>query len=332
MGVKHVEKFGFQGGMLAAGLGQEMAQAYVDEVKCGKLVVACVNSPSSVTLSGDLTAIQEIESSLKSDDIFTRRLRVPAAYHSHHMLPMADEYQRCLQQELGELGEIGSLKYYSPVTGAEIERASELGPEHWVRNSTQPVLFAQALQAMCKKPEENETPINIIVEIGPHGALAGPIRETINKFSSTSSGVLYGTCLTRNKDAVLTMHELACKLLESGCNLDLRAVNFPFGDQALSVLPLLPTYPWNHSTKYWREPRVNQEYRQRPRPQTSILGPRVVGLDSSTTIWRTFVGTEKMPWLADHRIQKQIVYPAAGYLCMAIEALHEVFAADQSTL
>jgi len=46
------------GAMMAAGLSQEAAQKYLDRVPVGSAVVACVNSPSSVTLSGDTESIQ----------------------------------------------------------------------------------------------------------------------------------------------------------------------------------------------------------------------------------------------------------------------------------
>lgn len=313
--------------MLAVGLGQEKAQSYVDRVISGELVVACVNSPSSVTLSGDSAAIEEIEQMLQTEMIFTRRLRVPAAYHSHHMLPMASDYQRCLE-DLGEVGDFGSVRYYSPVTGGRIISGRQLGPEHWVRNSTQPVLFMQALQVMCSDlPSAADQPsrsVDMIIEVGPHGALAGPIRETISDLGSFGQDVAYGSCLIRNQNAVSTMHDLACNLLRNGCKLDLQAVNFPYGVEGMSILHSLPTYAWNHSKAYWKEPRLHREYRQRSRPQSALLGPRTTGLHPSVPTWRTFVSTENMPWLADHRVQNQIVYPAAGYICMVVEALGEI--------
>lgn len=49
------------GGMLAAGVGPEEAAAYISKLTSGAhLSIACINSPSSVTLSGHMTAIDEI--------------------------------------------------------------------------------------------------------------------------------------------------------------------------------------------------------------------------------------------------------------------------------
>lgn len=91
-----------RGGMLAAGLSREEAMPYIDSLKQGEVVVACINSPTSVTISGDLSAIEELEDVLSQGKIFARRLRVDAAYHSHHMLGIADSYFDELSQVLRE--------------------------------------------------------------------------------------------------------------------------------------------------------------------------------------------------------------------------------------
>jgi acyl transferase domain-containing protein len=80
---KHHERLSLAGGMLAAGLGAEKAKEYIKNISDGIVVVACHNSPDSVTLSGDLTALEEVESRLSADGIFSRKLNVPLAYHSH---------------------------------------------------------------------------------------------------------------------------------------------------------------------------------------------------------------------------------------------------------
>ena len=49
--------------------------------------VACVNSPTSVTLSGDVAALEELRAVLDERSVFARRLKVDVAYHSAHMNP-----------------------------------------------------------------------------------------------------------------------------------------------------------------------------------------------------------------------------------------------------
>ena len=64
------------GSMMAVGLGPESVQPYLNFVTQGKANIACVNSPSSVTMSGDAGAIREMLAKLQADNIFARELKV----------------------------------------------------------------------------------------------------------------------------------------------------------------------------------------------------------------------------------------------------------------
>lgn len=69
-----------EGAMAAVGLGPREASGYlVDGV-----VVACENSPTSVTISGDKDKVVEVISRIKSEcpDTLARLLKVDMAYHS----------------------------------------------------------------------------------------------------------------------------------------------------------------------------------------------------------------------------------------------------------
>ncbi|MCJ1348216.1 polyketide synthase, partial [Peltigera leucophlebia] len=107
----------FHGGMIAVDLGRESTKSYISMVKSGQAIVACVNSPSSITFSGDLVAIEELEVKLTSDNVFVRRLKVDVAYHSHHMKPLKDNYLKSLCKVLKQSGGFSEILYSSPVTG-----------------------------------------------------------------------------------------------------------------------------------------------------------------------------------------------------------------------
>jgi acyl transferase domain-containing protein len=60
-----------KGGMAAVGLGADDVEKYIADITTGgSVLVACINSPSSVTLSGDLEALDEVVSRLEKDGIF----------------------------------------------------------------------------------------------------------------------------------------------------------------------------------------------------------------------------------------------------------------------
>ena len=316
------------GGMIAVGLGRESAKSYISTVTSGQAVVACVNSPSSTTLSGDLVAIEELEAKLTSDNVFVRRLKVDVAYHSNHMKPLKDSYLKSLRKALKQNGSFGEILYYSPVTGGRVRSATDIGPEHWVKNMLEPVQFFDALHNMCignGSPESrDETQVDMLVEIGPHSALAGPIRQALMLPKLKNKGIQYGSCLTRGKDAVGTIQALVCSLLCIGCRVDLGAVNFPREETRLNIINDLPCYPWTHQVRHWTEPRLNKAHRLRAHPYHDLLGSPEVGGNSLTPTWRHIIRPSEVPWVHDHLVQSDIVYPGAGFISMAIEALHQI--------
>ena len=129
--------------MLATGYGEQAAlraikAASLDSEK-GRVTVACVNSPASTTLSGDEPAIDYMDGILKDGGVFSRKLKVETAYHSHHMEKVSASYL----QSLGELASNetqGNIEFYSSVTGAA--KTSGFGPAYWVENLVSQVCWA----------------------------------------------------------------------------------------------------------------------------------------------------------------------------------------------
>jgi NADPH:quinone reductase-like Zn-dependent oxidoreductase/malonyl CoA-acyl carrier protein transacylase/ubiquinone/menaquinone biosynthesis C-methylase UbiE len=332
-----VQDKSISGCMMAVGLGPEAAEPYLERIKTGRVVIACINSPSSVTLSGDTTGINEIEAELKAEGVFARKLQVPAAYHSHHMTRPAERYRSVLEEHLcvDERKNLclQNILFSSPVTGGWIRNAKELGPSHWVNNMLQPVLFAQSLCNMCvgfnaSGAETIANHIDTVVEIGPHGALAGPIRQSISSSPELKDkGIGYASCLNRGTDAIQTMQTLAAGLLEQGYPVNIVEVNFPHGTESIEVAQL-PSYPWNHSTKFWMEPRKNRDFRLRKHPHHDLLGSLMAENNMLSPTWRNIIRPVEVPWVRDHIVDDKMAYPAAGQIAMAIEAVRQLTVAN----
>jgi NADPH:quinone reductase-like Zn-dependent oxidoreductase/malonyl CoA-acyl carrier protein transacylase/ubiquinone/menaquinone biosynthesis C-methylase UbiE len=317
---------GTAGGMMAVGLGDADVQAYLDSVQTGKVVVACVNSPSSVTLSGDIAGIQELEAVFKKENVFARALKVQAAFHSHHMLPLEDPYLAALERSMDDDKDRAfneNMTFVSPVTGESVEDARTLGPQHWVRNMTHPVLFSSALSNMVARAGKQH--IDVIIEVGPHSALAGPIRQILKGVLSLKPlSVMYASCLERGKDAVQTVQSMAGFLIERGYPLSTSQVNCPNRDRGLRTLTTLPSYPWNHTQRFWHDSLMSVEHNDREHPPHDLLGTRLPGISSPAPVWRHIIRTMELPWVRDHVVQGNIVYPGAGYIVMAIEAMRQI--------
>ncbi|PTB61446.1 acyl transferase, partial [Trichoderma citrinoviride] len=73
-----------KGGMMVVGMSTEEASAYLARIN-KSAQIACINSPRSITISGQADAIEFIARDLTQRDIFNRVLNVKVAYHSSHM-------------------------------------------------------------------------------------------------------------------------------------------------------------------------------------------------------------------------------------------------------
>ncbi|PVI04610.1 FabD/lysophospholipase-like protein [Periconia macrospinosa] len=203
---KMQEKAEINGAMMAAGISEEAATPFLAGIKTGKAGVACVNSPSSVTISGDVSAIDELQKVLESKTCFRASI-----LH--------------IQLRTGN-----GVKFYSSVFGKEIT-ADDLRPDF--ANLLGQVKFSESLRQLClstggakKRRQAKGGNVNFLVEIGPHSALAGPIKQILEADPKLKeAGIAYSSALERKSEATNTALDLAGKLVEAGHVLDFAAVN-----------------------------------------------------------------------------------------------------------
>jgi acyl transferase domain-containing protein len=91
-----------------------------------------------------------------------------------------------------------------------------------------------------------------------------------------------------------------------------------------SCISDLPRYPWDHQRSYWHETRVAKEWRLREYPYHDLLGVKVTETTALQPIWRNLFHLDNVPWIRDHKINGEIVFPFAGYVGMAAEAVKQV--------
>ena len=315
------------GSMMAVGASESEAEDWIARLTCGDVVVACVNSPSSVTVSGDAAAINELETMLKKEGIFARKLKVETAYHSPHMEMISVPYLQSMIDIQPQQG-CPSRKMYSAVSG-ELVEPSELGPINWVQNLVSPVLFYDALYDLLRPTEagrrSSETAVDVLLEIGPHSALQGPANQTMKKHGI--KGVDYRSVLSRGKNGIETALAAVGALFSQGLTVNVKEVNGDTDDA--HALIDLPSYNWNHSRTFWSESRITKEFRSRQHPRMRLLGAPCPTFGESERLWRGFMRISEEPWIRDHQIQGSIIYPAAGYICGAIEAACQLAAEGQ---
>jgi NADPH:quinone reductase-like Zn-dependent oxidoreductase/malonyl CoA-acyl carrier protein transacylase len=308
---------GLKGSMMAVGCTAEEIDPLIAQLGTGNAKIACFNSPTSLTISGDRVAIDELQNLMEEKQIFNRKLQVDVAYHSHHMNLAAKYYRKTLQSL--DHPKLTSVKFHSSLLGHVVD-GSQLDPSYWVDNLTQSVRFSEALTSMCAPTDSHKTGVNMIVEIGPHSALAGPVKQILKACGPDALKISYASVLVRNRDAVETALELAASFFLKGTALDLGAINLPIPGKQPTLLVDMPRYPWNHKTRYWHESRMMQYHKNRPITRNDLLGSLANYSNDMEPTWRNLLRIDDIPWLRHHQIQSLTLFPMSGFLSMAIEA------------
>lgn len=318
---------GAGGAMLAVGTSLEDAEDLVAlSAFKGRLAVAAHNSSASVTLSGDVDAIVLAKKVFDEEKKFARLLKVDKAYHSNHMLPCGDPYvaalEACGVRVRGNEERNSDCVWFSSVfpTSKGVEPSKDLEGEYWRDNMTRTVLFADAVKnAIASDPK-----LGLAVEVGPHPALKGPATQNISD-ALTGGSLPYCGVLSRGQNDVEAFAEglgfiwTQLGAQSVGFEAYQKAVAGP-GSRGLRLVTGLPSYQWNHSRRHWYESRRSHKIRARKQPFHELLGI----LDPSSTPrdlrWNNLLKVSEIPWLEGHQLQGQTVFPAAGYVAMALEA------------
>ncbi|KAI5918389.1 hypothetical protein F4810DRAFT_715562 [Camillea tinctor] len=312
-----------KGAMLAVGTSWEDASDLVNlRAFKGRLAIAAHNSPASVTLSGDADAVVHAKKVFDEEKKFARLLKVDTAYHSPHMLPCGDPYveslQACGVQVTKEPN--NTCAWFSSVVPSNkpMGAVPELAGEYWRDNMTNAVLFSEAIKNAVAADDR----IALAVEVGPHPALKGPAAQNIAEVRSNA--IPYTGVLSRGQNDVEAFSDA---LGFAWMQLGAQSVDFQSYEKTVTsslrrpqLVIDLPSYQWNHTRTHWSESRRSRKMRGQSKPGHELLG--LLSLDSNPRDmrWSNVLKVSEIPWLNGHQLQGQTVFPAAGYVAMALEA------------
>jgi acyl transferase domain-containing protein len=311
------------GAMLAVGLSPVDVVEVIHNIP--DIGIACYNAPDSVTLTGSEEAIDEARARLSVAGIFHRKLATSRnAYHSSFMEEAGGYYETFLKQSLpGGLKGSSNVKtaMFSSVTERIVEK---IDLHYWRQNLESPVRFNTATQLLLKDRSE----VKIVVEIGPHSALAGPIKAIQAALGYDSERLSYLPTLRRHANAVECVLNLAGFLFLSGHPLSVSDINAVTNtkDSPGVFIPDLPTYQWDYGQDVlWAESRLSTDIRFRTYPHHDLLGSRLPGTSDIAPTWRNLIALDSVPWLRDHKVGDAIVFPAAGYVALVLEAIAQTY-------
>jgi acyl transferase domain-containing protein len=296
------------GRMAAVALAAQEAESTA-EAFGGRLSLAAVNGSRSCVLSGDPDPLAEALAGLQARGVATDPLRIPYAFHSHQM--------EALQGELVDaLAEIPvaqpRIPFFSTVTGRRFGCGDFQAP-YWGRNIRQTVLFHPVLEALLADG------FRTFLEISPHPVLVPAIAECIEQAGVDGAAI---PSLHRKVADRFAMRLALAHLYCRGCTDDFSGL-YPGG-----TVVSLPSYPWQKERFWFDDERGPVETR---RPSHGSAGHPLLGRpirpanQPGTSIWEIELSLETMPYLRDHRMGGEAVFPGVLFLEMAMEAAAAFF-------
>ncbi|HEX6354480.1 type I polyketide synthase [Actinophytocola sp.] len=294
-----------RGGMASAALSEDDATVllspWADRVR-----VAAVNSPTSVVVAGEASALAEALDALEGHGVRVRRVAVDYGSHTNQVEDIEDQLAETL---VGISAQAPAIPFYSTVTGEWISDAGTVDGDYWYRNLREQVRFGPAVTDLLGQG------YGVFVELSPHPVLAQPISEIVD---GTGADALVAGSLRRDDGGLRRLLTSMAELYVRGVALDWRGVlpAVPAGRVAL------PTYAFDHK-HYWLRPAesatdatsLGQAGADHP-----LLGAVVQLPQSDGLVFTSRLSVRSQPWLADHAVGGVVILPGSGLVELAVRA------------
>jgi acyl transferase domain-containing protein len=271
-----------------------------------KVNLAAVNGPSSVTLSGDPEALEEVLGSLRHKGAVTHLLRTDCAFHSYQMDALVPELVAALD---GTQPQAASLPLVSSVTGLPAA-GPELDADYWGRNLRQTVRFADAVGGLLERRHE------VFLEIGPHPVLAQALNQCLE--ARGKEGVVLPSLRRGEEDHFLLLRSLAA-LYVRGLAVDWGRVR-PGGR-----FVRLPSYPWQRE-RCWLEHAPEKTASGHATPPAEVGSHPLLGRHLSLAhlpgvhVWEKSLGREEVSFFGGSSAGGAVLLPASAWVEMALAA------------
>ncbi|XP_022084421.1 uncharacterized protein LOC110975878 [Acanthaster planci] len=319
-----------------SGLGAMVAVLHaVDEVQArlenseyvSVIDIAAINSPTQVVLSGDSESVLGFVDSLKKDGIRCVSLKVHNAFHSYQQEEIRKDFiKKAKFLESSSRESIGAnpvIPMMSTVTNEYLDRDTANSAEYWWKNIRQTVHFRGAVDKILKEGYTS------LLEISPHPSLSPAIRDCLSSNPTNSQRFVTGSLRRPSDirdvadDKVNILRSLA-RLHVEGYPIDL---NLLFRDSDFKVMSL-PNYPWQRvlcsattekSQKMFRFPAKNHPLLGKLQTLSHFSN------ENAPRVWCSKYSVSTVPWLRDHKLQGNIVIPAAGQTEIMLAAARSMY-------
>ncbi|MFG2638455.1 type I polyketide synthase, partial [Streptomyces sp. NPDC048362] len=298
-----------RGGMLSVSLPAERVRARIGE-RGERLVLAAVNGPASVVVSGEPQALADLLAELTADGERARTVPVDYASHGPQVAVIEEELLRELD---GLTPRPAEIPFYSSVTGGLLDTTA-LDAGYWYRNLRCTVEFERATAALLADGHQ------VFLEASPHPVLTPALQETADAAGADACAV--GT-LRRGEGGRARLLASLGALRLRGVPVDWDAV---FGGRP-TVPTELPTYAFQREDLWLEDGAVAPGDLAAAGLETAghpLLGAMVTLADQGGVVFTGRLSARTHPWLADHALQGSVLLPGTAFLELAVRAGDQV--------
>ncbi|MFI2380527.1 beta-ketoacyl synthase N-terminal-like domain-containing protein [Streptomyces sp. NPDC018964] len=273
------------------------------------IALAAVNGPDSVVLSGVEAEVVALAEEFAAQGRKTQRLSVSHAFHSPLMEPMLDAFREVAE---GLTYAEPRIPVVSNVTGEIAGPELLCSPEYWVRHVRGTVRYADGVRALA------DAGADAFLEAGPGAVLTALTRQTLGD----EADAVAAPALRARRDEQTALLTGLAELHVAGVRVDWTAFFEGTGARRTDV----PTYPWQHRA-YWPRPLAfagDVAGAGLTPAEHPLLGAAVslAGTDGVLLTGRVSLRTH--PWLTDHTMGGMVLFPATGFLELAVRAGDQV--------
>ncbi len=313
------------GGAMVALQGSEEEARELLAGREASVALAAVNGPSSVVVSGDEDAVEELAALWRERGRKTRRLRVSHAFHSPRMDAMLEEFSRVA-------GEIAyaepRLTVVSNVTGEPYDGEIGVTAGYWVRHVRETVRFFDGVRWLRGAGATR------CLEVGPDGVLTAAVQECVTSDAADGRPVVADAAgeqpavsraaslaafasMRRERSEVATLLRGLSELWAHGGAVDWRALLAGSGARPTQ----LPTYAFQRE-RFWLEtPAASGDPAALGQRSTGHpLLTAAVGLPEGGWLLTGRLSLRAQPWLGDHVAMGAVLVPGTALLELALEA------------
>jgi acyl transferase domain-containing protein/NADPH:quinone reductase-like Zn-dependent oxidoreductase len=281
-----------------------MAPDEVAGLLAGKVSVAAINGPRSVVLSGPGDELGRLLTELSAAGVRAKRLAVDYASHSERVEALAD---RLLTDLSGIVASAANVPFYSTVTGGRLD-GIELAGRYWYDNLRHPVRFDETIRALLDQGHR------MFVEISPHPVLLADVQD----IAADCEVVTVGS-LRRDSDRFTTS---LAEAYVHGAAVDWRPLFTALGGRPVR----LPTYAFQRR-RFWLDAAAGTPDVQAAgldRTGHPLLGAAIATPGSGQVVLTGRLSLARHPWLGDHAVAGTVVFPATGFVELALRAGEQV--------